>query len=98
MFELTLSLPKDQPVVGVRATEKRGFTPEELAQQCADKIVGVSATAHPAIRDQAVAFQKQVARLVELYLKQAVQSDRTTVYNALMDAGNPQLADLIRRL
>ena len=97
MFEMKIDLPQDFSI-GVRTTEKRGFTPEELAQQCAEKIVGVSMTAHPAIRDQAVAFQKQVARLVELYLKQAVQSDRTTVYNALMDAGNPQLADLIRRL
>ena len=97
MFEMKIDLPKDFSV-GVRTTEKRGFTPEELAQQCAEKIVGVSATAHPAIRDQAVAFQKQIARLVELYLKQVVQSDRTTVYNALIDAGNPQLADRIRRL
>lgn len=97
MLEMKLDLPKNF-AIGVRTTQKRGFSPEELAQQCAEKIVGVSSTAPPAIRDQAVAFQGQVARLVELYLKQAVQSDRTTVYNALMDAGNPQLADLIRRL
>ena len=97
MFEMKIGLPDDFQV-GVRTTENRGFTPEELAQQCAEKIVGVSKTAPPAIRDQAIAFQGQVARLVELYLKQAVQSDRTTVYNALNDAGNPQLADLIRRL
>lgn len=97
MFEMKIDLPSDF-AVGVRTTQNRGFTTEELAQQCAEKIVGISSTAHPAIRDQAVAFQKQVARLVELYLKQAVQSDRTTVYNTLVDAGNPQLADLIRRL
>jgi hypothetical protein len=97
MFEMRTNLPPGF-AVGVRTTEKRGFTPEELAQQCAEKIVGVSATAHPAIREQAVAFKKQVASLVELYLKQAVQSDRTTVYNALMDAGEPKLAELVRRL
>lgn len=97
MFEMKVDLPADFRV-GVRTTEKRGFTPEELAQQCAEKIVGVSDTAPPAIRDQAIAFRGKIAHLVELYLKQAVQSDRTTVYNALNDAGNPQLADLIRRL
>jgi hypothetical protein len=32
------------------------------------------------------------------YMKQAVHSDRTTVYNALNDAGHPGLADLVRRL
>jgi hypothetical protein len=84
--------------IGVRTTEGRGFTPEELAQQCAEKVVGVSSTAHPAIRDQAIAFQKQISSLIEAYLNQAVLSDRTTVYNALTEAGHPDLADLIRRL
>lgn len=97
MISATVELSPDFQV-GVRTTNNRGFTPEELAQQCSEKIVGISETAHPAIRDQAVAFQKHVARLVELYLQQAVQSDRTTVYNALKDAGQPQLAEMIRRL
>ena len=91
-------IPKDTPIVGVRTTSNRGFSPEELAEQAAQKIVAVSDTAHPALREQAYAFQKQIAKLVELYLKQAVRSDRTTVYNALNDAGHPELADLIRRL
>ena len=84
--------------VGVKTTSGRGLTPEELAKQCADKIVSVSDTAPEPIRAQAHAFQARVQQLVELYLKQAVQSDRTTVYNALTDAGHPELAELIRRL
>lgn len=91
-------IPKDTPIVGVRTTSNRGFSPEELAEQAAQKIVAVSDTAHPALREQAHAFQKQIAKVIELYLKQAVRSDRTTVYNALNDAGHPELADLIRRL
>jgi len=31
-------------------------------------------------------------------MRQAIHSDRTTVYNALNDAGHPELAELIRRL
>jgi hypothetical protein len=84
--------------VGVRTTSGRGFSTEELAQQAAQKIVSVSETAHPALREQAVAFQKQIAVVVEQYMKQTVCSDRTTVYNALTDAGHPELAELIRRL
>lgn len=84
--------------VGVRTTSHRGFTAEELAQQCAEKIVAVAGSAPPVIRDQAIAYRGRIEKLIELYLKQAVQSDRTTVYNTLMDAGSPQLADLIRRL
>lgn len=88
----------DVGAVGVRTTTGRGFSTEELAQQAAQKIVSVSETAHPALREQAVAFQKQIAVVVEQYMKQTVRSDRTTVYNALTDAGHPDLAELIRRL
>jgi len=84
--------------VGVRTTENRGFTSEELAEQCADKIISISDTADPVIQQQARAFRGRVAKLVQVYLDQAVQSDRTTVYNALQEAGQPQLAELIRRL
>ena len=93
-----MDIPRDVPVVGVRTTTGRGFTPEELAAQAAERIVSVSDTAHPAIRDQAIAFKGNIEKLVAEYLKQAVRSDRTTVYNALQDAGHPKLAELIRRL
>jgi hypothetical protein len=97
MITNPLSLGSDFKV-SVRTTEKRGFTPEELAQQCVEKLISVSDTAHPALRDQARAFRGDISRVIEVYLKQAAQSDRTTVYNALMDAGEPKLAELIRRL
>ena len=98
MVGAALELARDVPVVGVKTTSGRGFTPEELAEMCADKIVYVSDTAPPEIRDQARAFKVQVQKVVQLYLQQAVLSDRTTVYNALTDAGHPELAELIRRL
>jgi hypothetical protein len=98
MFELKLDLPKDQPIVGVRTTENRGFTPEELAEQCVQKLISVSDSAHPGIRDQARAYSKHIETLVAFYMRQAILSDRTTVYNALTDAGHPELAELIRRL
>jgi hypothetical protein len=93
-----LKLDSDDLAVTVLTTDRRGFTPEEISLRCADKIVSVSDSAHPAIREQAVTFKAQVAKVVEVYLKEAVRSDRTTVYNAIMDAGNPELAELIRRL
>lgn len=84
--------------VGVKTTSGRGLTPEELAKQCADKIVSISDTAPEPIRAQAHAFQARVQKLVEIYLKQAVQSDRTTVYNAVRDAGHPELAEALKGL
>lgn len=85
-------------VAEVRTTSGRGFTAEELAAQAADRIVSVSDTAHPAIRDQAVAYRSVIEKLLTGYFKQAVRSDRTSVYNALQEAGHAELAELIRRL
>ncbi len=84
--------------ISVRATSGRGFTPEELAVQCSEKLIYVSDGAPAPIRDQAIAFKQRIEKVVESYLKQAVLSDRTTVYNALTEAGHPELAELIRRL
>ena len=98
MFKIDLSVPRDEQVVLVNTTEKRGLSPEELSEQCVQKIVSVSDQAPPAIRDQARAFSKHVETLVAYYMRQAIRSDRTTVCNALIDAGHPQRAELIRRL
>ena len=53
MFEFKVDINKDAPVIGVNTTDNRGFTPDELAEQCVEKIISVSDTAHPGIRDQA---------------------------------------------
>lgn len=82
----------------VKTTQNRGFTPEELAEMCADRIITISDSAAPEIKQQAVAFRGDLVQVLKTYLQQAVSSDRTTVYNALTDAGQPKLADLIRRL
>jgi|TARA_R110000824_G_scaffold274060_2_gene462729 hypothetical protein len=84
--------------VEVVTTQNRGHSPEEVAELCIDKIVGISATADPIIRQQAQAYKTQIEQVIVYYMKQAIKSDRTTVYNALLDAGQPKLADLIRRL
>jgi hypothetical protein len=98
MFISPMTGDTSTPLVGVRTTENRGFTPEELAAQCMEKVISVADTAPQGLRDQALAFSKDIERLVAYYMHQAIRSDRTTVYTALKDAGHPELADLIRRL
>jgi hypothetical protein len=97
MFELNLSVP-EEPIVTVKTTEHRGFTPEEVAERCVEKLISVSDTAHPALRDQAHAFQHHMEKVVAFYMREAIKSDRITTYNALCNAGHPKLADAIRRL
>ena len=94
---LNIELPEDFGVQ-VHTTNNRGFTPEEIAERCAKKIVNVSDAAHPSIRDQARVFERQITKVIEFYLREAIKSDSTTVYNAITDAGHPSLAELIRRM
>jgi hypothetical protein len=84
--------------VFVQTTSGRGFTPEEVAERCLNKIIAVSEDANPVIREQADAFKNQLRAVLVFYMKQAISSDRTTVYNALLSAGQKDLAETIRRL
>ena len=98
MNVLNLDVPQHDNVISVKTTNNRGFTPDELAEECVSKIISVSDDALPGIRDQARAFEKHMEKLVAYYMRQAIQSDRTTVFNAITDAGHPKLAEHIRRL
>ena len=94
MFEAHMSVP----IVSVITTQNRGQTPEEVAARCVEKIVEVSENAHPALRDQAIAYRDTVQQVITIYMKEAIKSDRTTIYNAIKEAGYPELAENIRRL
>ena len=84
--------------VGVETTSHRGFTPEEVAERCLDWIVSVSDTAHLTVKQQALAYRGQIRSVLLHYMKEAIKSDRTTIYNALIEAGQKDLAEAIRRL
>ena len=81
--------------VSVLTTQGRGFTPEEIADRALAKIMYVSKDANPLIRDQAEAFKESIRGVIEFYLKQAVQSDRTTLANRMREAGHSDLIKLL---
>jgi hypothetical protein len=84
--------------VKVIATKGRGHTPEEIAEFALAKILYVSKDANPLIREQAEAFKGYIREVLVKYLKQAVQSDRTTLANKLRDAGHSDLIKTILEL
>jgi hypothetical protein len=81
--------------VAVLTTEGRGFTPDEIADRALAKIMYVSKDANPLIRDQAEAFKESIRETLVFYLKQAVQSDRTTLANRLREAGHSDLIKIL---
>lgn len=84
--------------VSVQITSNRGFTPEEVAERCLDRIISVSDSAPRELKDQAMAYRESIRALLLFYMDEAIRSDRTTIYNALVDAGQKDLAEAIRRL
>ena len=75
----------------------RGFTPEELADNAVDRIIAVSATADPVIRQQAEAFKNHIRSVLVSYGNQCVRSYNTTLTNRLRDAGHPELTQLLEK-
>ena len=84
--------------VGVHTTHQRGISPEEGASRCADKIVSVSESANPLIREQANAFKQNIQKVIEFYVRQGINGYKTDLYNEALKAGDDGLANIIRRL
>ncbi len=82
----------------VMSTQGRGMTPEEIANLALDKILHVADTAHPLLKEQARAFKEDLRKILVLYMKQAIKSDRTTLYNKLRDAGQTNAANIITKI
>ena len=94
MFETMMGLG---PVM-VETTSGRGFTPEEWTERLLNKLIHIADTAPPAIKDQAIAFREAMRPAIVHYMKQAINSDRTTLTAKLKEAGHNDVADLIGRL
>jgi len=79
----------------VHTVSHRGFTPEELAEQALNKIIYVGDQSHPAIRDQAQAFQTHIREVLVFYMNRAIESRNTTLANRFTAAGHPELIKLL---
>ena len=75
----------------------RGFTPEELADNALERIISVSATADPVIRQQAEAFKNHIRSVLISYGNQCIRSHNTTLTNRFRDAGHPELTKLLEK-
>jgi hypothetical protein len=84
--------------VTVQTTSGTGFSIEHWADRCLAKIVHVADDSASPIRDQAIAFRGEIRQVLIHYMSNAIKSDRTTLYNLLLQQGEKQMAELLRKL
>ena len=84
--------------VSVVTTENHGLDSDYWADECMKRIVSVSNQSAGPIRDQAMAYQDDIRRVVRHYMAEAVRSERTTIYNLLLKGGAADVAENIRRM
>jgi|TARA_R110000751_G_scaffold179371_1_gene285812 hypothetical protein len=84
--------------VQVKTTSNRGFTPEEIASRAVDKIIFISDSADPVIKLQAEVFKERMYYIIVASLKEAINSDRTTLYNLFKLKGHGEMAEILRTL
>ena len=81
--------------VTVRTTQGRGFTPEEVADMAVEKIISVSANAHPLIAAQAAGFRADIRGVIAHYMREAVRAHNVTLANKFRRAGYAELVKIL---
>lgn len=84
--------------VEVQTTNNRGWTPEEIADRSLERILHISKDADEQIQAQALVFKEQIRQVLVFSMKEAINSDRTTICAELQKQGQKELADIIRKL
>lgn len=82
--------------VKVYTANHRGFTPEEIAERAADRIVYVGDQSHPLVAAQARAFKEQITSVLVHYLREAQANERATICTRLTQEGYEEIANFIR--
>ena len=82
----------------VFTSNNRGQAPEDMAEMALNKIMLVSDTAPPVIRDQAYAHRQRLKEVLIYYMNKMSQSERTTIWALMKQQGHDDMAEIIRRL
>ena len=84
--------------VNVSTSDGGGLSADQITDLAMDKILNVANTAPEPIRDQAIAFQENIRTVLKEYIDLAKREERGTICQKIREAGQKDLADLIRRL
>ena len=84
--------------VNVLTSDNGGHSNEQLTELALDKLISISDKAHPAIQAQARAFKDNAAKIMYHYITLARREERATIANKMSQAGNSDMAELVRRI
>ena len=95
MFEIKMGTLL-QPIV--KTSKDGGLSMQDLTEACVSKILSVSETAPPEIREQAKFFQVRLQQDTLDHLNPAAQSQKDTCVQVCLKAGEHNAANILRRL
>ena len=84
--------------VNVMTSDEGGHSTEQLVELAMDKILRVSDTAPPVIKEQAEVFQSNIRHVLYHYLELARKEERASIAHKMAKAGNSEMAELVRRI
>ena len=84
--------------VNVMTSDEGGLTSEQITELALDKIITVSNTAPPEIKEQADVFRENIRHVLLYYINLSRREERATMAQKLVKAGEANLAEIIRRL
>tara|TARA_R100001377_G_scaffold31528_3_gene17223 strand:+ start:665 stop:955 length:291 start_codon:yes stop_codon:yes gene_type:complete len=84
--------------LGVKTTDYRGHTVDEVAEMATDRLISISETAPDTIKAQAHLFKDATRKVITHYMNEAVKNHICTLCNKLEQQGQKDLANIIRRL
>ena len=95
MFDLSVA---EVGAVNVVTSDNGGLSNDQIAEMATNKIVYVSDSAPPPIKEQAHVFSDKVHNILRYYVDLARREERATIVQTIKEAGQPDLANIIRRL
>lgn len=82
----------------VFTSDNGGHSPEQMAEMALNKIMVVSETAPPVIRDQALAYREHLRKVLVFYMKKMAENERVTICALLKHQDQHDMAEIIRSL
>jgi len=95
-----ISFPTEIKVssVNVMTSDEGGLSSEQVVELAMDRILKVSDTAPPAIKEQAEVFQNNIRQVLYYYIELARREERGTIARRMANSGHNDIADLVRRI